>query len=74
MLDESSNSHVIVDVSAYRLAYINIKDAIIFVAMRIKKLYNRHYRSKFFKIENLINLRLYREYRILAIKSKKLSS
>ena len=26
------------------------------------------------RIENLVNLRLYREYRVLAIKSKKLSS
>ena len=70
IFDKLSN---FINVSAYRLAYINIKDVIIFVAIRIKKLYNKRFRSKFFKIENLINLYLYREYKILAIKSKKLS-
>ena len=71
ILDELSNS---TDVSAYRSAHIDVKDIIIFAAIRIKELYNRLYRSKFFKVGDLVNLRLHREYRVLAIKSKKLSS
>ena len=43
ILDELLNSYLIMNISAYRLAYINIKDVIIFVVIRIKNLYNRRY-------------------------------
>ena len=51
-IDESFNSHVIVDISAYRLAYINIKDIIIFTTLKIKDIYNFYYKSIFFKEDN----------------------
>ena len=35
-------------ISNYRPAYINIKDAIIFALLRIKKYYNSRYKPKFF--------------------------
>ena len=60
--------------SAYRLAYINIKDIIVFAALKMKDIYDFYYKSIFFKVEDQVNLRLYRDYRILAIKSKKLNS
>ena len=52
IIDESFNSHVIVDVSAYRLAYINIKDIIVFATLKIKDIYNFYYKSIFFKEDN----------------------
>ena len=50
--DVSLNSHVIVDISAYRLAYINIKDIITFATLKIKDIYNSYYKSIFFKEED----------------------
>ena len=43
---------MIIDVSAYRLAYINIKDAIAFITLKIKDVYNSYYKSIFFKEED----------------------
>ena len=52
ILDELLNSHVMVDVSAYRLAYINIKDIIVFNTLKIKNIYNSYYKSIFFEEED----------------------
>ena len=52
ILDVSFNSHVIADISAYRLAYINIKDIIVFATLKIKDIYNSYYKSIFFKKED----------------------
>ena len=52
ILDKSSNSYMIIDVSAYRLAYINIKNIIVFTTLKIKNIYNFYYKSIFFKEEN----------------------
>ena len=52
ILDVSLNFYVIVDVSAYRLAYINIKDIIVFVTLKIKNIYNFYYKSMFFEEED----------------------
>ena len=49
ILNIQFNSHVIIDISAYRLAYINIKDIIIFITLKIKDIYNFYYKSIFFK-------------------------
>ena len=43
---------MIVDISAYYLAYINIKDIIIFITLKIKDIYNSYYKSIFFKKED----------------------
>ena len=43
---------MIIDVSAYRLAYINIKNIIVFTTLKIKNIYNFYYKSIFFKEEN----------------------
>ena len=63
---------MIIDISAYRLAYINIKDIIAFATLKIKDIYNLHYKSIFFKEEDQVNLRLYREYYISIIIFKKI--
>ena len=63
---------MIVDISAYRLAYINIKNVIIFATLKIKDIYNFYYKSIFFEEEDQVNLRLYREYYIFIITSKKI--
>ena len=52
ILNISLNSHLIVDISAYRLAYINIKDIIVFATLKIKDIYDFYYKSIFFKIED----------------------
>ena len=72
IIDESSNSHVIADVSAYRLAHINIKDAIVFATLKMKDIYNFYHKSIFFEEEDQVNLRLYREYYISTITFKKI--
>ena len=56
----------------YRLSYINVKDIIAFASLKIKEIYDSRYQPIFFKKGNLINLRLYREYRVSAITSKKI--
>ena len=63
---------MIVDINAYRLAYINIKDIIVFTTLKIKDIYNSYYKSIFFKEDNQVNLRLYREYYIFIITFKKI--
>ncbi len=61
-----------ISIIEYKPSYINIKDAITFTLLRIKDYYNSKYIVKFFNISNLINLRLYKGYRIPSITSKKL--
>ena len=63
---------MIINISAYRLAYINIKDIIVFITLKIKDIYNFYYKSIFFKKEDQVNLRLYREYYISIITFKKI--
>ena len=43
---------MIIDISVYRLAYINIKDIIVFTTLKIKDIYNSYYKSIFFKVED----------------------
>ena len=62
-----------IDVSAYRLAYINIKDIIAFATLKIKDIYDSYYKSIFFKEKDQVNLRLYREYYISTIIIKKIN-
>ena len=52
ILDVLLNSYVIIDISVYRLTYINIKDIIVFKTLKIKDIYNLYYISIFFKEEN----------------------
>ena len=59
-------------INKYRSNYIDIKDAIAFASLYMKDYYDARYQFKFFKINDLVNLRLHRDYRVLIIKSKKL--
>ena len=70
---ENNNVSAVSSLASYQSHHIDAKNVIVFAALRMKKLYNRRYQSRFFKVEDLVNLRLHREYRISAIKSKKLS-
>ena len=49
-------------ISEYRSCHIDIKNAIAFVALCIKKYYNAHHQLKFFNINDLVNLRLHKDY------------
>ena len=49
-------------ISEYQFHYINIKNAIIFISLRIKKYYNVYYQFKYFDVDNLINFKFYKEY------------
>ena len=72
-VDESFNSHVTADISAYRPAHIDIKDAIAFAALKMKDIYNSHHKPIFFEEEDQVNLRLHRGYYISVITFKKIS-
>ncbi len=62
----------LITIIEYKPSYINIKDTITFTLLRIKDYYNSKYITKFFKVSNLINLRLYKGYKVPSIISKKL--
>jgi len=59
-------------IDKYRHAYINIKDTIIFVALRIKEYYDTNYTPIFFKVDNIVNLRLYKGYKVPEVVLKKI--
>lgn len=56
----------------YRPCHVDAKDAITCAAMRMKEWYDKSHQPKFFKLGELVKLRLHRGYRVPAIKSKKL--
>ena len=59
-------------INEYRFIYIDIKNIITFISLKIKKVYNLRYQIKFFEKKDLVNLRFYREYRISIITFKKI--
>lgn len=71
-LSEVTEAHAPTTMNEYRPAYIDAKDAIAFASLKIKEVYDSRHQAIFFKKEDLINLRLYREYRVLIITSKKI--
>lgn len=64
--------HPPIDIREYRPAHIDASDAIAFTAMKMKDYYDSHHTPIFFKVGEIVNLRLHRGYRIPAIKSKKI--
>ena len=56
----------------YRPSHINAKNTITFMVIRIKEIYDSHHKLMFFKEDDLINLRLHREYQVFIIKSRKI--
>ncbi len=56
----------------YRPSYIDIKDAIALVALKIKEYYNVIYSPIFFKEGSLVNLKLYKGYNVPGIILKKI--
>ena len=56
----------------YRSSHINIKNVIAFASLKMKKVYNARYQLIFFEVKDLINLRLYKDYKISVITSKKI--
>ena len=59
-------------INKYRSIYIDIKNIIVFVIIKIKKYYNINYIFKFFEINNLVNLKFYKDYQIFIICFKKI--
>ena len=64
----------IVFINEYRSSYIDIKNVIVFAFLKMKKVNNARHQFIFFKIKNLINLRLCKNYRVFIITSKKIRS
>ena len=64
----------IVVINEYRSSHIDIKNVIVFAFLKIKKVYNARHQFIFFKIKDLINLRLYKIYKVFVITSKKIGS
>ena len=64
----------IATINEYRSFHIDIKDVIAFASLKMKKIYNARHQFIFFKIENLINLRLHKNYKVSIITSKKIES
>ena len=54
----------------YRPNYVDTKDTINFALIRIKQYYDTHHQPIFFKVGDLVKLRLYRGYKILVVSSK----
>ena len=62
----------IVIINEYRPSHIDTKNAIVFISLKMKKVYDTRHQFIFFKVENLINLRLHKNYKISIITSKKI--
>ena len=62
----------IVIINEYRSSHINVKNVIVFVFLKMKKAYNARHQFIFFKVEDLVNLRFHKGYKISAIISKKI--
>ena len=62
----------IVIMNEYRPSHINVKNVIAFAFLKMKKIYDARYQFIFFKIKDLVNLRLHKDYKILIITSKKI--
>ncbi len=54
----------------YWLMHIDIKDAIVYVTMTIKYYYNQKHKFLYFKMRDLINLYLHKNYMLLSLKKK----
>ncbi len=54
----------------YWLMHIDIKDAIAYVTMTIKYYYNQKHKFLYFKMRDLINLYLHKNYMLLSLKKK----
>ena len=61
------NSAVLITINIYRSKYIDANNIIAFMTIKMKHYYDRYYQPIYFNIDNLINLRLYKDYQILAI-------
>ena len=54
----------------YRPTHMNVKDVINFASMKMKKYYDKHHQPMFFKVDDLIKLRLHRRYELPGISTK----
>ena len=57
----------------YRPCHINAKNAIVFVAIKIKKYYDSKHQPKFFQIGDFVNLRFHRNYQLPSVKYPKIT-
>ncbi len=55
----------------YRPAHIDAKDAIAYAAMAMKYYYDRKHKPLYFKVGDLVNLRLHKGYTLPSLKEKK---
>ena len=64
----------VVVINEYRPSHIDVKNVIVFASLKIKKIYNARHQFIFFKVKDLVNLRLYKNYKVFIITSKKIRS
>ena len=58
----------------YRPSHIDVKNVIVFASLKMKETYNIRHQFIFFKVEDFVNLRLYKSYKVFIITSKKIRS
>ncbi len=59
----------------YQSVHINVKDTIIYITITyititMKYYYNQKHKSLYFKMKDLINLHLHKDYTLLSLKKK----
>ena len=69
---KTNTSDTITSMSEYWSSLIDIKDIITFAVIWMKKYYDDRHKSKFFSVENMINLQLHHRYTILSIQNRKI--
>ena len=57
-------------INKYRPVYIDVKNTIIFAATTIKKYYDEKHTFIYYKVENFVNLRLHKKYKVLKLLKK----
>ena len=72
LTDTARRSIQPVTMKKYRPTHIDVKDAIVFAAMKMKEYYDAHHQFMFFRVNDFVNIRLHRGYSVPAIKSKKI--
>ena len=68
-----NDAAALISLTDNRSSHIDAKNAIAFASLRMKEYYDSHHQPKFFKVGDLVNLRLHRGYRVSVIEFKKTS-
>ena len=73
LVEEPRQDLQLANIDDYRPCHIDAKDAIAFASMRMKNYYDLNHKLMFFKVGDLVNLRLHRGFTIPGILHKKIN-